>query len=103
MEWAYSVKEWVKFVDGKRELVKSETWIKYVIINMTYILFAVGVGSTVPHEGFIILESLFVCPMLGCRHSLLRLSNFTFFLSGMHIFLLVYTCLALLQPCTDLS
>ena len=38
-----------------------------------------GAGSTVSREGFnlsvIILASLFVCPMLGCRHSLLRLSN----------------------------
>ena len=35
----------------------------------------------------IILAPLLVCPMLGCRHSLLRLINkFTFFSSGMHIF-----------------
>ena len=36
-----------------------------------------GAGSAVPREGFdlsvIILASLLVFPMLGCRHSLLRL------------------------------
>ena len=36
-----------------------------------------GAGNAVPREGFdlsvIILTSLLVFPMLGCRHSLLRL------------------------------
>ena len=37
--------------------------------------------------------SLLVCPMLGCRQSLLRLSkNFTFLSSGMHIFKHSYLC-----------
>ena len=50
-----------------------------------------GAGSTVPRKGFnlsvIILASLLVCPMLGCRHCLLRLSNnFTFCTSKIHIF-----------------
>ena len=56
-----------------------------------------GAGSAVPREGFnlsvIILASLLVCPMLGCRHSLMRISNnFTFFSSGMHIFNHSYLC-----------
>ena len=42
-----------------------------------------GAGSAVSREGFdlsaIILTSLLVCPMLGCRHSLLRLSNISRF------------------------
>ena len=42
---------------------------------------------------FIILASLLVSPMLGCRHSLVQLSNnFTFFSSGMHIFKHSYLC-----------
>ena len=50
----------------------------YLYVN---IFFAVGLpcgaGSAVPREGFdlsvIILASLLVFPMLGCRHSSLRL------------------------------
>ena len=50
-----------------------------------------GVGNAVPREGFdlsvIILASLLVFPMLGCRHSLLRLlAIFHVLSSGMHIF-----------------
>ena len=46
------------------------------------------------HLSVIILASLLVCLMLGCRHSLLRLSNnFTFFSSRMHIFKHSYLCI----------
>ena len=59
-----------------------------------------GAGSAVPREGFdlsvIILASLLVFPMLGCRHSLLRLlAIFHVFVkwnAHFQTFLLVNTC-----------
>ena len=59
-----------------------------------------GAGSSVPREGFdlsvIILASLLVFPMLGCRHSLLRLfAIFHVFVkwnAHFQTFLLVNTC-----------
>ena len=59
-----------------------------------------GAGNAVPREGFdlsvIILASLLVFPMLGCRHSLLRLlAIFHVFVKWnehFQTFLLVNTC-----------
>ena len=46
-----------------------------------------------PRRVCIILASLLVCPMLGCRHSLLRhVYNSTIFSSKMHIFKLSCLC-----------
>ena len=48
-----------------------------VLVNSHLFPLPCGAGSAVPREGFdlsvIILASLLVFPMLGCRHSLLRL------------------------------
>ena len=54
-----------------------------------------GQGNYTKALSVIILASMLVCPMLGCRHSLLRLSNNFFFLkwnAHFQTFLLVYTC-----------
>ena len=72
-------------------------WFCLVLVNSHLFTLPCGAGSIVPREGFnlsvIILASLLVCPMLGCRHSLLRLSNnITFFSSGIHIFEHSYLC-----------
>ena len=62
-----------------------------VLVNSHLFPLQCGAGSAVPREGFdlsvIILASLLVFPMLGCRHSLLRSKQyFMSLLSGMHIF-----------------
>ena len=53
-------------------------------------------GSAVPLEGFdssvLILASLLVCPILGCRHSLLRLSNISRFYQVECTFSNISTC-----------
>ena len=50
-----------------------------VLLNSLLFPLPCGAGSAIPREGFdlsvFILAALLVCPMLGCRHSLLRLSN----------------------------
>ena len=80
------------FICGRRRVaVARYRIICLVLVNSHLFPLPCGAGSAVPRERFnlsvIILASLLVCPMLGCRHSLLRLSNnFTFFSSGMHIF-----------------
>ena len=56
----------------------------------------VEVESAVPREGFdlsvIILASLLVYPMLGCGHSLLRLSNISSFYKVECTFSNISTC-----------
>ena len=53
-------------------------------------------GVAVPREGFelsvIILASLLFCPMLGCRHSLVRLSNISRFYQVECTFSNICTC-----------
>ena len=79
------------FICGRRRVAVARYWIIcLVLLNSHLFPLPCGAGSAVPREGFdlsvFILASLLVCPMLGCRHSLLRLSNISRFLSsGMHI------------------
>ena len=71
-----------------------------VLVNSHLFPLPCGAGSAVPREGFdlsvIILASLLVFPMLGCRHSLLRLlAIFHVFVkwnAQFLTFLLVNTC-----------
>ena len=71
-----------------------------VLVNSHLFPLPCGAGSAVPREGFdlsvIILASLLVFPMLGCRHSLLRLlAIFHVFVkcnAHFQTFLLVNTC-----------
>ena len=72
-----------------------------VLVNSHLFPLPCGAGNTVPREGFdlsvIILASLLVFPMLGCRHSLKRLSNLSRLLkwnAHFQTFLLVNTSLA---------
>ena len=71
-----------------------------VLVNSHLFPLPCGAGNAVPREGFdlsvIILASLLVFPMLGCRHSLLRLlAIFHVFVkwnAHFQTFLLVNTC-----------
>ena len=72
----------------------------HVLVNSHLFPLPCGTGSAVSREGFdlrvIILASLLVFPMLGCRHSLLRLQAIfhAFVKWNAHFltFLLVNTC-----------
>ena len=65
------------FCDRRRVAVARYRMICLVLVNSHLFPLPCGAGSAVPREGFdlsvIILASLLVFPMLGCRHSLLRL------------------------------
>ena len=68
-----------------------------VLVNSHLFPLSCNADSAVSREGFnvsvFILASLLVCPMFGCRHSLMRLSNnSTLFSSGVHIFKHSYLC-----------
>ena len=70
----------VLLIGGCRRLaVARYRMIFLVLVNSHLYPLPCGAGSTVPCERFnlsvFILASLLVCPMLGYRHSLLRLSN----------------------------
>ena len=68
-----------------------------VLVNSHLFPLPCGAGSAVPREGFdlsvIILASLLVFPMLGCRHFLLTaLSNISFFCQVECTFSNISTC-----------
>ena len=62
---------------GRRVAVARYRMICLVLVNSHLFPLPCGAGYAVPREGFdlsvIILASLLFLPMLGCRHSLLRL------------------------------
>ena len=70
-----------------------------VLVNSHLFLLPCGTGSTVPCEGFnlsaIILASLLVLPMLGCRHSLMRHCNISRFSQVECTFQNIPTCVQL--------
>ena len=72
------------FICGRRRVaVARYRMICLVLLNSHLFPLPCGAGSAIPREGFdlsvIILASLLVYPMLGCRHSLLRRSNISRF------------------------
>ena len=88
----YFEAEYCLFCGRRRVAVARYRMICLVLVNSHLFPLPCGAGNAVPREGFdlsvIILASLLVFPMLGCRHSLSRLlAIFHVFLSsGMHIF-----------------
>ena len=88
------------FCGRLRVAVARYRMICLVLVNSHLFPLPCGAGSAVPREGFdlsvIILASLLVFPMLGCRHSLLRLlAIFHVFVkwnAHFQTFLLVNTC-----------
>ena len=73
----YFEAEYCLFCGRRRVAVARYRMICLVLVNSHLFPLPRGAGSAVPREGFdlsvIILASLLVFPMLGCRHSLLRL------------------------------
>ena len=96
----YFEAEYCSLCGRRRVAVARYRMICLVLVNSHLFPLPWGTGNAVPREGFdlsvIILASLLVFPMLGCRHSLLR------FLAIFHVlvkwnahfqtFLLVNTC-----------
>ena len=88
------------FWGRRRVAVARYRIICLVLVNSHLFPLPCGAGNAVPREGFdlsvIILASLLVFPMLGCRHSLLRLlAIFHVFVkwnAHFQTFLLVNTC-----------
>ena len=85
------------FICGRRRVaVTRYRMICLVLLNSHLFLLPWGAGNAVPREGFdlsvIILASLLVCTMLGCRHSLLRLSNISRFYQVEYTFSNIFTC-----------
>ena len=88
------------FCGRRRVAVARYRMICLVLVNSHLFPLPCGAGNAVPREGFdlsvIILASLLVFPMLGCRHSLLRLlAIFQVFVkwnAHFQTFLLVNTC-----------
>ena len=72
----YFEAEYCLFCGRRRVAVARYRMICLVLVNSHLFPLPCGAGSAVPREGFdlsvIILASLLVFPMLGCRHSLLR-------------------------------
>ena len=73
----YFEAEYCLFCGRRRVAVARYRMICLVLVNSHLFPLPCGAGSAVPREGFdlsvIILASLLVFPMLGCRHFLLRL------------------------------
>ena len=92
--------EYCLFCGRRRVAVARYRMICLVLVNSHLFPLPCGAGNAVPREGFdlsvIILASLLVFPMLGCRHSLLRLlAIFHVFVkwnAQFQTFLLVNTC-----------
>ena len=96
----YFEAEYCLFCGRRRVAVARYRMICLVLVNAHLFPLPCVAGSAVPREGFdlsvIILASLLVFPMLGCRHSLLRLlAIFHVFVkwnAHFQTFLLVNTC-----------
>ena len=96
----YFEAEYCLFCGRRRVAVARYRMICLVLVNSHLLTLPCGAGNAVPREGFdlsvIILASLLVFPMLGCRHSLLRLlAIFHVFVkwnAHFQTFLLVNTC-----------
>ena len=96
----YFEAEYCLFCGRRRLAVARYRMICLVLVNSHLFPLPCGAGNAVPREGFdlsvIILASLLVFPMLGCRHSLLRLlAIFHVFVkwnAHFQIFLLVNAC-----------
>ena len=96
----YFEAEYCLFCGRRRVAVARYRMICLVLVNSHLFPLPCGAGNAVPREGFdlsvIILASLLVFPMLGCRHSLLRLlAIFHVFVkwnAHFQTFLLVNTC-----------
>ena len=85
------------FIYGRRRVaVARYRMICLVLVNSHLFPLPCGAGNTVPREGFdlsvIILASLLVFPMLGCRHSLKRLSYMSRLLKWECTFSNILTC-----------
>ena len=87
----YFEAEYCLFCGRRRVAVARYRMICLVLVNSHLFPLPCGAGSAVPREGFdlsaIILASLLVFPMLGCRHFWYGSKQYFMFLSsGMHIF-----------------